>query len=258
MVEHDAQEFATALATLAEGLDKTLTRTQIEFYFEVLRNFELPEIKQAIVQAGRECRFFPKPAELIEFIEGSKDGQAGKAWALLVEAARKGGQYASLWMEDFALAAAFRRTFPSWIEFCQELPPVSDPMHASWFNRFRSAYTDAKRSLAQEDRYFIGWHEANNRNSSATWRTIGAAESEPVFFQGVTVIGRENVFSSRLPFSRLTGALMPHALHLLASGEAKPALAMATPLPAARMIEGEVDPVAVQSQIKQLSAGGMQ
>lgn len=258
MVDQDDLEFATLMTGLAEVFAEPMSAMRVAGYFGALKPFDLADVTRAINQALRECRFFPKPAELIELIEGSKDGQAGKAWASLVEAARKGGQYASLWMEDFALAAAFRRTFPSWIEFCQELPPVSDPMHASWFNRFRSAYTDAKRSLAQEDRYFIGWHEANNRNSSATWRSIGAAESEPVFFQGVTVIGRESVFSSRLPFSRLTGALMPHALHLLASGEAKPALTMATPLPAAQMIEGEVDPVAVQSQIKRLSAGGMQ
>ena len=258
MVDQDDLEFATLMTGLAEVFAEPMSALRIAGYFGALKPFDLADVTRAINQALQECRFFPKPAELIEFIEGSKDGQAGKAWALLVEAARKGGQYASLWMEDFALAAAFRRTFPSWIEFCQGLPPVSDPMHASWFNRFRAAYTDAKRSLAQEDRYFVGWHEANNRNLSATWRSIGAAESEPVFFQDVTVIGRESVFSSRLPFSRLTGALMPHALQLLTSGEAKPALPIATPLAAARMIEGEVDPVAVQGQIKRLSAGGMQ
>ncbi len=62
--------FLDAFATLCEVFGKKPTKLMLEVYFRVLQDFAIADVEQAISRAIGQCKFFPKPAELKEFIAG--------------------------------------------------------------------------------------------------------------------------------------------------------------------------------------------
>lgn len=254
MQENDDVEFGTLLIALGEALGEAISQPRIDAYFKILKSYDMAQVARAINEAGAGCKFFPKPVELIEMIEGSPDDNAARAWALVCEAVTKHGYYQSLFVEDYAIAFAISRTFEGWVEAANQLPKSGDPMHSSLFNRFKSAYQMARKSGERPDRYFAGYHEWQNKLNVATWDTADEAEGEPVYPQKVVVIAGGRVFETRLMFSRLTGALTGESRQKLIDGLAQPAHAIATALPPARMIAGDVDPAKLRAQIAAMSA----
>jgi hypothetical protein len=80
VTEHDFQAFGGLMAVLEEVFDKDFTLQRVEIYFRALAAWPIERIKDAVESAVRTLKFFPKPAELIELIEGSPDDQAEQAW----------------------------------------------------------------------------------------------------------------------------------------------------------------------------------
>jgi hypothetical protein len=253
MTEQDRKAFDAALMGLAVIFDKTLSDQILDAYFSALARFDWERVNRGLNAALTACKFFPKPVELIELIEGSQDDHSAKAWQLLMEALEKGGYYNSLFVEDQALAAAIRKTFTGWMDLANEIPSPSDSMYASLFNRFRANYGMAKRSNEQVDRYFVGYHEGQNRQNVSQWEQIGEGDSEPTFLLKVVVIAGGKVFETKLQFSRLTGALTEGARQQLTAGIAQPVTVSVPALPPARMIEGEAKPEEVRRAIAALA-----
>ena len=69
----DHKLFADLLADCCLVFDKDITVKLADIYWKVLKRFSDKEVSDAFEQAIKKCRFFPKPAELIEFIEGSRE-----------------------------------------------------------------------------------------------------------------------------------------------------------------------------------------
>jgi len=253
MIEQDRKVFDAALMGLAAIFDKTLSDQILDAYFSALARFDWAQVNRGLNAALLACKFFPKPVELIELIEGSQEDHSAKAWQLLMGAVEMGGYYNSLFVEDQALAAAIRKTFTGWMDLANELPGPSDPMYASLFNRFRANYGMARRSNEQAERYFVGFYEGQNRQNVSQWLQVGEDESEPTFPLKVVVIAGGKVFEAKLQFSRLTGALTEGARQQLAAGTAQPATISIPALPPARMIEGEADPKAVRQAMAALA-----
>lgn len=247
MLEKDRKAFDGLMAGLATVFEKALTKQLVDLYFAALGRFDVEQVKRGFNSALTVCKFFPKPVELIELIEGSQDDHSAKAWQLLMEAVERGGYYSSLFVEDAALAGAIRKTFDTgWMELGNAIPAPSDPMYASLFNRFRANYGMAKRGNEQPDRYFVGYYEGQNRQNVSNWQQVGEADSEPTFPLKVIVIAGGKCFETKLLFSRLTGALTEGARKQLTAGTAKPEVLKIAALPPARMINGEADPEAVR------------
>jgi len=61
-----SQEFVKIMAPLIELFEKTMTTPMWGIYFEALQDLGRESIALAVARAIRECRFFPKPAELRE------------------------------------------------------------------------------------------------------------------------------------------------------------------------------------------------
>ena len=71
MQSNEAPKFYQALDTLAELYEKTLTPNVLELYFATLSDLTLEQAQAACVQAANTCKFFPKPVELRELVQGT-------------------------------------------------------------------------------------------------------------------------------------------------------------------------------------------
>lgn len=102
--------FGETLGTLALLLDYDLSEEKIAAYLKFFTGKGYPpaDILAAIERAAETCKFFPKPAELIELMTGSKGGGQDPvvAWQQVVKAMEDIGPYANAEFSDGAIAAA--------------------------------------------------------------------------------------------------------------------------------------------------------
>lgn len=70
MIEQDRERFAEALIGVGEVYDKEITEAKARIYFLALVDFDIEIVVRAMFQACKTYRFFPKPVELIEIING--------------------------------------------------------------------------------------------------------------------------------------------------------------------------------------------
>ena len=104
MKANDIIEFAKIMVVLSEvyGDGKPPSDIKNEVYFSALKNYEIDTIKNAAERMiiNRVYPSFPKPAEIIQEIEGTKENQATQAWIKTVEAIRHYGNYTSVKFDD--------------------------------------------------------------------------------------------------------------------------------------------------------------
>lgn len=97
--------FACDLALCAEVFAESLSDTRIEAYFVALADLDLDTVRHAIRHLIGTARYFPRPAEIREAIEGSPGEQALAAWTRVEAAAQAIGGYASVDFGDPVLHA---------------------------------------------------------------------------------------------------------------------------------------------------------
>lgn len=116
MTRADATAFASELAGLAEVFGEQVSQVRTQLYFEALSGLTLDEVRVAVRAAIRGCRFFPKPAELIELLHGSSEDQAETAWGRFLDALTHHGSYSSVDFGDPVLHAVIATQFGGWHE----------------------------------------------------------------------------------------------------------------------------------------------
>ena len=101
-------EFVKALGGLAITLGEAVPEERILAYFLALRGYGLEPLLAAIHRATVTCRFFPKPAELVELITGAPGGgqDPDVAWQEVLHALEDVGSYGNVEFQDGAIAAA--------------------------------------------------------------------------------------------------------------------------------------------------------
>ena len=79
------EEFTKLMTMLAEGFGHKITPSQVEFYRAMLCDLSIGDMKRAFLHCGRNCKFFPKPAEILEAAHGDPKARGLAAWNLLKE-----------------------------------------------------------------------------------------------------------------------------------------------------------------------------
>ena len=154
---------------MEEVFGKDLTPQLVEIYARALAKYSIEVIAAAVDEAIRRLKFFPKPAELIELIEGSPDDQAEHAWGQFWLALTRSGTYQSLLCEDDVLAEVIRRLYGSWTEAWNILRPEGDPPgHQIHHRNFVSTYRDLARQRQPWDPYSSA-AEADESGHDVTW-----------------------------------------------------------------------------------------
>ena len=110
----DKKQFAQRITALSALFDREISEAVIEMYWVALMPYDDEETERAFQEAARRCKFFPKPAELIEFIEGSSEGREALAWHALLTGIARVGSWSSVRFSDPAIHSVVE-TWGGWI-----------------------------------------------------------------------------------------------------------------------------------------------
>jgi hypothetical protein len=109
------EQFVKYMISLGEIFSKEITGTLLQFYWMVLKDFCEEEIKSAFNRATLTLKFFPKPAELLEIIQGNQNDKAMIAWEKVFNAIGRIGPYQSVVFDDPVIHSTIE-LMGGWIE----------------------------------------------------------------------------------------------------------------------------------------------
>lgn len=189
----DLLRFSQVVTVLEAAFDKELSQPAKDAYWIALEDLSIDEVEIAGQYALRQCRFFPKPAELRELVQGTSDDAAMKAWTELLHAFLKAGYWTSVLFEDGALATAIEYAFGTWVICSEQLHTLSDEMLRAKQKEFAVQYRRALREGKAAAKYLRGYCEIANLETVGKWnRGEPITEADRTFFrssvfiQGVT------------------------------------------------------------------------
>lgn len=187
MTDADRAAFAVQLAMLSEVFDKELSTAASEAYFGALRRYDIDAIRLAVEQAICRCQFFPRPAQLIDLLEGGTiDDRAMLAWNRVLGALEAHGTGQSVDFGDQALHAAVL-TIGGWgVEEWGRWDEQEEGYARAAFLRAYRAFHSAPRS--RRISYLPGRFEQSNGLTWGHW-TRGLDHRDEVLALGPS--GRE-------------------------------------------------------------------
>lgn len=147
MTNEEAPEFIGRLMALGELFNAELSASKQALYFEALQDLDWRDLRVAMGQAVKDCKFMPKPAELRELTLGSLEDEAAEAWASWKDLARRRGAYNPI-TADSVDGRSLVEVFGGWPQFCEI--DLSPEMWASKRKEFLQAY---KRHAKRRDEY---------------------------------------------------------------------------------------------------------
>lgn len=154
--------FATRLNGLNQILGgKDLTKDILSIYFKTLEQYDIDTIINAITKAAVTFKFFPKPVELIEIIEGKTEDRAEIECNKVFEALKKIGPYQSVCFDDPVSQAVIKQHFGGWVKMCADI--MEDTVHFSKKD-FVLAYSSFQRSGIKVGGYLPGICEIENNS----------------------------------------------------------------------------------------------
>lgn len=153
------ERFIELMSGLSQLYDKELSQFALDIYYDIFKDYEYPQIEKAVKQviSNNKYNSIPKPAEILEFLEGTRDDKALVAWLQVMEAVQKGGYYASIEFADLIIAHVVNE-LGGWQWFCctqrDDLPFIQ--------KRFMDLYRlFLKRGVANNIR-LVGFIECRN------------------------------------------------------------------------------------------------
>lgn len=136
MQAEDKNAFAEMLMAGCAVYDrKPMEALAVKLYWNLLSKFSLAEVQTALGRHMETSKFFPKPSELIELIDGGEDEQSMLAWSKVMEAVRNNGHYRVPQFDDTAIGRAIS-AIGGWRTFCM----IEIDQLAFTERRFREAY----------------------------------------------------------------------------------------------------------------------
>ena len=96
----DRECFKNWMLLLGEVYSKEISQTILRLYWKLLEQYTDQECNLAFQTHMKTSKFWPKPADLIFHIEGSKETRATLAWLQVDKAVRQIGPYENISFED--------------------------------------------------------------------------------------------------------------------------------------------------------------
>ena len=118
----DFKKFSYVLAGLAETYERELSQSLTELYWNVLKRYSDNEFEAGVERMlkDRTLQKFPKPAEIIKYIEGNgltPEERAEIAWQLVVKAMSEIGSAQSVIFEDKTIMGVIE-AIGGWPDLC--------------------------------------------------------------------------------------------------------------------------------------------
>lgn len=161
MQTQDVSKFTMLMAGIGELYGKTISSQLIDIYWQVLRKYDLIDVQNAFQSHVKnpDCgQFFPKPADIIRFIEGNGESKALMAWAKAERAMIQIGRYQSVVFDD-PLIHSVIEDMGGWVKFCamknEQMPFVA--------NEFQKRYMGyVIKNPERHPKYLWGISECDN------------------------------------------------------------------------------------------------
>jgi len=152
-------ELLEVMIPFGELYDKRISDGILEIYYDIFKNYDIDEFKVAAYKVIKSHVYnsLPKPASILEYLEGTKDDKALAAWLEARKACEDVGYYDSPQFTDPIISNCITE-LGGWQEFCSitkdELPFVE--------RRFLDLYRlFIKRGCDPME--LVGFHNASNR-----------------------------------------------------------------------------------------------
>ncbi len=161
MDNKDAKQFFSIMTRVADIFDAELSERKQKSYFEILSEYTIDQVRDAFNRACRQCKFFPKPAEIIEFITGTGadvEAIAHKEAAKVLEAIRRIGGYNSVKFDDPTTAAVILYGFGGWEKLCNDRLESENKWFIIEFVKLYKSY----KATRMEVRHSLGGIWENN------------------------------------------------------------------------------------------------
>jgi hypothetical protein len=158
-------EFLPVLTGLCDLYGKPASEFIFEMYYDIFKTYSYDEFSRAIKQCLRERKYanLPKPAEILEYLEGTTDDKALTAWCEVKEAIRKGGWVASIEFTDRVIPACIDQ-LGGWAWLCKQ-PKKEEPFLQK---RFMDLYSLMLKRGETGDTKVFGFVETANRRQGFT------------------------------------------------------------------------------------------
>jgi len=154
MTSEDRPRFAELLFALAETFDETMSEMRAEIYFRAVCGHAIEHIEVAMIEAARSMKFFPKPAELLAFIEGDPTDDAELAWSTVYRQVRAIGYLGTPQFSDDAILRAIGDVFGGWQALCSKLPN-DGPELLGWAKQFKATYLVYRKREPRRPRLIV-------------------------------------------------------------------------------------------------------
>ncbi len=120
MQTHDLVKFTALLAELGERYGKFISEQLIDSYWQVLKVFDWEDVKfafEAHLHNLHYGQFFPKPIDIVDFIEENGKARALSAWVIVARTMQQVGIYQSVVFDD-SLIHVVVEEMGGWIKLC--------------------------------------------------------------------------------------------------------------------------------------------
>ena len=161
MQNHDLIKFTVMLIGVGELYGRAISEMLTDIYWQSLKCFELQDVKRAFeahIHNPDGGQYFPKPADLVRFIEGSGETKALQAWAKVSKTIVQIGAYQSIVFDD-PLIHAVLEDMGGWIKLCATLTKEM-PFRANEFQKRYTIFVD--KPPERYPKYCCGFIESVN------------------------------------------------------------------------------------------------
>jgi hypothetical protein len=155
----EISEFQPILYGLGELYDKELTPNLVNIYYEIFKDFSIERFKKAIGEVIKSHKYanLPKPAEILEYLEGTREDNALIAWLKVRGAIENVGYYESVEFDDPVISHCLFQ-MGGWMKVCEVLNKDLPFMEKDFMELYRLY---AKRGITQPIK-LSGFFEVDN------------------------------------------------------------------------------------------------
>ena len=122
MIEQDFEQFTTAIRGLGEMYNRQASSQLIAMYWQSLKQYDYNTVSKAVQRHysdPEKSPFFPKPGDIILWIDGGMEDRSQLAWAKVERAVRVVGPYQSVVFDDAVIHAVIEQ-MGGWPKLCNQ------------------------------------------------------------------------------------------------------------------------------------------
>lgn len=153
----DSGKMAEWLSALGETFDREISDALAEVYSRALSDLTDDELDRGMGLVIRNCRFFPKPVEILEYARGGAAPAKDRALLAFHSVYDGASAYSSIKLDP--VTAATIEAMGGWPAFCR--PEQDEHWHRKEFVDLWVAY-DRQRETLGGPRLLMGIHDAEN------------------------------------------------------------------------------------------------